>query len=133
MIQEIISLLNANNKKYRHYAYLPSFEEFNAYNEGTYDLFKTNKPIKDRFLFSAKDIFNTYNFPTQMGSPQWKAFNAGNNARVISDLLIAGDKLVGKTTTSEFAVHEETAVINPWDKKENSWDVVCRSANIYPY
>ena len=117
MIQEIISLLKANNKKYKHYAYLPSFEEFNEYNKGTYDLFKTNKSIEDRFLFTAKDIFNTYNLPTQMGSPQWKDFNAGNNARVISDLLIAGDKLVGKTTTSEFAVHEETEVINPWDKK----------------
>ena len=117
MIQEIISLLNANNKKYRHYAYLPSIEEFNDYNKGTYDLFKTNKSIQDRFLFSVKDIFNTYQLPTQMGSPQWKGFNAGNNARVISDLLIAGDKLVGKTTTSEFAVHEETEVINPWDKK----------------
>ena len=117
MTQEIIKLLDSNNKKYKHYAYLPSLEEFNSYHHGTYNLFKTNKSIEERFLFSAKDIFNTYDFPTQMGSPQWKGFNAGNNARVISDLLNVGDRLVGKTTTSEFAVHEETDVINPWDEK----------------
>lgn len=117
MIQEITKLLDLNNKKYKHYAYLPSLEEFNSYHHGTYNLFKTNKSIEERFLFSAKDIFNTYDFPTQMGSPQWKGFNAGNNARVISDLLNVGDRLVGKTTTSEFAVHEETDVINPWDEK----------------
>lgn len=117
MTQEIIKLLDSNNKKYKHYAYLPSLEEFNSYHHGTYNLFKTNKSIEERFLFSAKDIFNTYDFPTQMGSLQWKGFNAGNNARVISDLLNVGDRLVGKTTTSEFAVHEETDVINPWDEK----------------
>jgi len=117
MIQEITKLLDSNNKKYKHYAYLPSLEELNSYHHGTYNLFKTNKSIEERFLFSAKDIFNTYDFPTQMGSPQWKGFNAGNNARVISDLLNVGDRLVGKTTTSEFAVHEETDVINPWDEK----------------
>jgi Asp-tRNA(Asn)/Glu-tRNA(Gln) amidotransferase A subunit family amidase len=117
MTQEITKLLDSNNKKYKHYAYLPSLEEFNSYHHGTYNLFKTNKSIEERFLFSAKDIFNTYDFPTQMGSLQWKGFNAGNNARVISDLLNVGDRLVGKTTTSEFAVHEETDVINPWDEK----------------
>ena len=99
MTQEIIKLLDSNNKKYKHYAYLPSLEEFNSYHHGTYNLFKTNKSIEERFLFSAKDIFNTYDFPTQMGSLQWKGFNAGNNARVISDLLNVGDRLVGKTTT----------------------------------
>lgn len=30
-----------------------------------------------------KDIFNTYDFPTQMGSPLWAGFTSGNDSRVI--------------------------------------------------
>jgi Asp-tRNA(Asn)/Glu-tRNA(Gln) amidotransferase A subunit family amidase len=66
--------------------------------------------------FTVKDIFNTYTFPTEMGSPLWKNFKAGNNARVISSILNAGYNFLGKTVTSEFAVHSETKTLNPLDK-----------------
>ena len=33
--------------------------------------------------FGAKDIFNTKDFPTEMGSIIWKNFTPGNNARVL--------------------------------------------------
>ena len=54
--------------------------------------------------FGVKDIFNTLTLPTQMGSPLWKGFNAGNDARVVHSLREAGAFIAGKTVTAEFAV-----------------------------
>ena len=39
------------------------------------------------------------------GSSNWKHHFAGNNARVIDNCLNKGAILVGKTVTSEYAVH----------------------------
>lgn len=73
-----------------------------------------------RFLegvpYGAKDIFNTTEFPTQMGSDLWSNFNPGNDARVVEYLNWAGANLVGKTNTAEFAVHHLNETINPHDK-----------------
>jgi Asp-tRNA(Asn)/Glu-tRNA(Gln) amidotransferase A subunit family amidase len=60
-----------------------------------------------------KDIFNTSAFPTQMGSPLWKGFTPGNDARVLYDVQREGGILPGKTVTAEFAVHALGKTINP--------------------
>ncbi len=65
--------------------------------------------------FGVKDIFNTKLFKTQMGSPIWKDFNPGNNARVVDSVLEAGGLVVGKTVTAEFAVHALNETVNPHD------------------
>ena len=61
-----------------------------------------------------KDIFNTADFPTQMGSPLWKGFTPGNDARVIYDLKRLGAVIPGKTVTAEFAVHSLGKTVNPF-------------------
>lgn len=60
-----------------------------------------------------KDVFNTVDMPTQMGSPLWAGFTPGNDARVVFALRQAGAVFPGKTTTSEFAVHAPTETRNP--------------------
>lgn len=62
-----------------------------------------------------KDIFNTVDFPTQMGSPLWRGFTPGNDARVLYDLKRAGGVVPGKTVTAEFAVHALGKTLNPHD------------------
>ena len=62
-----------------------------------------------------KDIYNTADFPTQMGSPLWKDFTPGNDARVVYHLKRAGANIVGKTVTAEFAVHALDKTLNPYD------------------
>jgi Asp-tRNA(Asn)/Glu-tRNA(Gln) amidotransferase A subunit family amidase len=64
-----------------------------------------------------KDIFNTIDFPTQMGSPLWKGFTAGNDSRVVYYLKQSGAIIPGKTDTAEFAVHEIGNCLNPHDIK----------------
>jgi Asp-tRNA(Asn)/Glu-tRNA(Gln) amidotransferase A subunit family amidase len=62
-----------------------------------------------------KDIFNTIDFPTQMGSPLWKGFTPGNDAREVYYLKKEGALIPGKTDTAEFAVHEIGNCVNPHD------------------
>ena len=61
-----------------------------------------------------KDIINTADFPTQMGSPLWAGFTPGNDARVVFNMKRAGGLVPGKTVTAEFAVHTLGKTINPW-------------------
>ncbi|HEY3375031.1 MAG TPA: amidase [Candidatus Aquicultor sp.] len=62
-----------------------------------------------------KDIMNTQEFPTQMGSPLWKDFTPGNDARVVYYARNAGAIIPGKTETAEFAVHTLGNTLNPFD------------------
>lgn len=60
-----------------------------------------------------KDVFNTADFPTQMGSELWRDFTPGNDARVVYYLKNAGGIIAGKTVTAEFAVHALNETLNP--------------------
>lgn len=64
---------------------------------------------------AVKDIFNTQFFPTQMGSPLWKGFTPGNDARVVHNLKEAGAIVAGKSVTAEFAVHALNKTLNHHD------------------
>jgi Asp-tRNA(Asn)/Glu-tRNA(Gln) amidotransferase A subunit family amidase len=66
-----------------------------------------------------KDIFNTADFPTQMGSPLWKGFTPGNDARSVFNLKRDGAWVPGKTVTAEFAVHALGRTLNPHDPFRN--------------
>jgi len=65
--------------------------------------------------FGIKDIFNTADMPTAMGSPLWSRFTPGNDARVVHNARRAGAVAMGKTVTAEFAVHHPGATRNPHD------------------
>lgn len=63
--------------------------------------------------FGVKDVFNTADLPTWMGSPIWEGFTPGNDARVVAHLRWAGGVMFGKTVTAEFAVHHPGPTVNP--------------------
>jgi Asp-tRNA(Asn)/Glu-tRNA(Gln) amidotransferase A subunit family amidase len=69
--------------------------------------------------FGIKDIFNTKVMPTEMGSEIWKGFNAGNNARIVDELIYRGGVSFCKTSTAEFAVDyiEDGLTLNPHNIK----------------
>ncbi|MFH1664870.1 MAG: amidase [Candidatus Omnitrophota bacterium] len=62
-----------------------------------------------------KDIFNTQDMPTSMGSLLWQGHTPGNDARVIFNLRQEDAVIAGKTVTAEFAVHEPGPTRNPHD------------------
>jgi Asp-tRNA(Asn)/Glu-tRNA(Gln) amidotransferase A subunit family amidase len=60
-----------------------------------------------------KDVFNTLDYPTEMGSPIWSGFTPGNDARAVFHLKQGGAIVLGKTVTAEFAVHHPGPTVNP--------------------
>jgi Asp-tRNA(Asn)/Glu-tRNA(Gln) amidotransferase A subunit family amidase len=64
--------------------------------------------------FGVKDVINTADLPTWMGSPIWEGFTPGNDARVVASLRLEGGVMFGKTVTAEFAVHHPGPTLNPY-------------------
>jgi Asp-tRNA(Asn)/Glu-tRNA(Gln) amidotransferase A subunit family amidase len=60
-----------------------------------------------------KDIIDTAELPTEMGSPIYKGWRPHADAPVVMMLKQAGATIVGKTTTTAFAANDPTATLNP--------------------
>ena len=60
-----------------------------------------------------KDIMDTADFPTEMGSSIYKGWRSRGDAAVVMMLKAAGASIVGKTTTTAFASTDPTATRNP--------------------
>ena len=60
-----------------------------------------------------KDIIDTADFPTQMGSAIYQGWRPRADAAVVAALKQAGASIVGKTTTTAFASLDPTATLNP--------------------
>jgi Asp-tRNA(Asn)/Glu-tRNA(Gln) amidotransferase A subunit family amidase len=60
-----------------------------------------------------KDIIDTSDFPTEMGSPIYRGWQPRADAAVVQMLKRAGATIVGKTATTAFASLDPTATLNP--------------------
>jgi Asp-tRNA(Asn)/Glu-tRNA(Gln) amidotransferase A subunit family amidase len=60
-----------------------------------------------------KDIIDTAELPTEMGSPIFRGFRPRADAPVVMMLKQAGATIIGKTTTTAFAANDPTATLNP--------------------
>lgn len=105
------------SSKYSKYRFGESFDEDIFYSR----YYENECRIKDNYRklegmpIGVKDVFNTNDYPTQMGSVLWKNFEAGNDARIVSNIIYNGGIMAGKTVTAEFAVHALNDTLNPYD------------------
>jgi Asp-tRNA(Asn)/Glu-tRNA(Gln) amidotransferase A subunit family amidase len=78
---------------------------------------RDNKPLSaiDGMPIGIKDIIETADMPTEMGSPLFDGWRSGRDAAAVSALREAGAVIVGKTVTTEFAATEPRGTRNPWD------------------
>ena len=60
-----------------------------------------------------KDIIDTADFPTEMGSGIYRGWRPRADAPVVMALKRAGATIIGKTTTTAFAANDPTATLNP--------------------
>src|SRR5579871_6345440 len=60
-----------------------------------------------------KDIIDTSDLPTEMGSSIYRGWQPRADASVVMMLRRAGATIVGKTTTTTFAALDPTATLNP--------------------
>lgn len=60
-----------------------------------------------------KDVFDTADMPTEMGSPIYKGYQPRADAAVVALLRAAGAVILGKTVTAEFAGMAPSETLNP--------------------
>jgi Asp-tRNA(Asn)/Glu-tRNA(Gln) amidotransferase A subunit family amidase len=79
--------------------------------------YKAGKPLSsiDGIPFGVKDIIETADMPTTMGSPLFAGYRSGRDAASVVALREAGAVIVGKTVTTEFAASVPGKTHNPWD------------------
>jgi Asp-tRNA(Asn)/Glu-tRNA(Gln) amidotransferase A subunit family amidase len=73
------------------------------------------KSLIDGMPVGIKDIVETIDMPTEMGSPLYRGWQAGRDAATVQALRDAGAIVLGKTVTTEFAATYPAATKNPWD------------------
>ena len=80
---------------------------------------REGKPLShiDGMPVGIKDIAETIDMPTEMGSPLYKGWRSGRDAASVAALREAGAVIVGKTVTTEFAATKPAATRNPHDLK----------------
>ncbi len=78
---------------------------------------RAGKPLSpiDGMPIGIKDIIETADMPTQMGSPLFDGYRSERDAASVVALRAAGAVIVGKTVTTEFAASEPRGTRNPWD------------------
>jgi Asp-tRNA(Asn)/Glu-tRNA(Gln) amidotransferase A subunit family amidase len=62
-----------------------------------------------------KDIFDTGDMPTELGSPVWAGRTPRRDAAVVARLRAAGAVIMGKTVTTEYAYFHPGKTTNPHD------------------
>ena len=75
---------------------------------------RTLSPI-DGLPIGIKDIIETANMPTELGSPLWVGWRTGRDGASVAALRECGAVILGKTVTTEFAATEPRGTRNPWD------------------
>lgn len=77
------------------------------------------KPLSaiDGMPIGVKDIIQTEDMPTEMGSPLFVGWRSGWDAASVTALREAGAVIVGKTVTTEFAASHPRGTRNPHDVK----------------
>src|SRR5579872_3635573 len=78
---------------------------------------KAGKPASpiDGMPVGIKDIIETVDMPTEMGSPLFAGWRSEKDAASVRALRDAGAVILGKTVTTEFAASEPRGTRNPWN------------------
>jgi Asp-tRNA(Asn)/Glu-tRNA(Gln) amidotransferase A subunit family amidase len=78
---------------------------------------RAGRPLSpiDGMPIGIKDVIETLDMPTQMGSPLFLGWRSEKDAASVRALRDAGAVIIGKTVTTEFAASEPRGTRNPWN------------------
>jgi Asp-tRNA(Asn)/Glu-tRNA(Gln) amidotransferase A subunit family amidase len=84
-----------------------------------------------------KDIFDTGDYPTELGSPLWAGRTPRRDAAAVARLREAGAVVMGKTVTTEYAYYNPGKTRNPHDPERtpggsSSGSAAAVAANMVP-
>lgn len=79
--------------------------------------YKEGAPISrvDGMPIGIKDVFETFDMPTEVGSPIYKDYQPRFDGATVWAFRAGGAAIVGKTVTTEFAFGTPGPTRNPWD------------------
>jgi Asp-tRNA(Asn)/Glu-tRNA(Gln) amidotransferase A subunit family amidase len=85
--------------------------------ERSTERWRAGKPLSviDGMPIGIKDVIETVDMPTEMGSPLFAGWRSEKDAASVAALRAAGAIILGKTVTTEFAATEPRGTKNPWD------------------
>jgi Asp-tRNA(Asn)/Glu-tRNA(Gln) amidotransferase A subunit family amidase len=85
--------------------------------ERSTERWRAGRPLSpiDGMPVGIKDIIETVDMPTEMGSPLFFGWRSQKDAASVRALRDAGAVIVGKTVTTEFAASEPRGTRNPWN------------------
>jgi Asp-tRNA(Asn)/Glu-tRNA(Gln) amidotransferase A subunit family amidase len=85
--------------------------------EKSSERWRAGKPLSpiDGMPVGIKDIIETVDMPTEMGSPLFAGWRSEKDAANVRALREAGAVILGKTVTTEFAASEPRGTRNPWN------------------
>jgi Asp-tRNA(Asn)/Glu-tRNA(Gln) amidotransferase A subunit family amidase len=77
---------------------------------------RAGRPLSpiDGMPIGIKDVIETFDMPTQMGSSLFLGWRSEKDAASVRALRDAGAVIIGKTVTTEFAASEPRGTRNPW-------------------
>ena len=78
--------------------------------------YKSGSPLSpiDGMPIGIKDVIQTHDMPTTLGSPIFEGRNTGLDSASVNALRLAGAVIVGKTVTTEFAFMVPGPTTNPY-------------------
>jgi Asp-tRNA(Asn)/Glu-tRNA(Gln) amidotransferase A subunit family amidase len=85
--------------------------------ERSSERWRAGRPLSpiDGMPVGIKDIIETADMPTEMGSPLFAGWRSDKDAASVAALRAAGAVILGKTVTTEFAANEPRGTRNPWN------------------
>ena len=85
--------------------------------ESSTERWRAGRPLSpiDGIPVGIKDVIETLDMPTEMGSPLFSGWRSEKEAASVGALREAGAVILGKTVTTEFAASEPRGTRNPWN------------------
>ena len=79
--------------------------------------YRAGRPLSpvDGMPIAIKDLYETEDMPTQMGSPLYKGYESHRDCAVVYALRQSGASIIGKAVTTEFGFYHPGPTTNPFD------------------
>jgi len=116
-LERCLEVLDAREATLKAFVCLDADAAREAADDAT-DRYKRNEVLSplDGCPVGIKDIIETKDFPTQMGSPIFKDWQGRRDAACVQALRAGGAVILGKTVTTEFAFGVPGPTCNPYDE-----------------
>jgi Asp-tRNA(Asn)/Glu-tRNA(Gln) amidotransferase A subunit family amidase len=116
LLERCIAVIDASERDVQAFEYLDLAKARARADEST-ARYRAGAPKSsiDGIPIGVKDIIETADMPTGMGSPLFAGYQSVRDAASVVALREAGAVIVGKTVTTEFAATVPGKTHNPWD------------------